>query len=116
MNKSTKKAVVLCTVLAMLTFYQPLALLLGSASPFIASHVDKSDGLHHRDAFLPQGWGLRKTVPVITLLSGSLLQAVAVIQHKSALPEPCADGAFAVFVAHFPISGFAYLNNPALRC
>lgn len=117
MGKVVKKALLVCAVLAALVCYQPLALLLSSMSPCIASQVDKSDAQDHGGNHSPQGWGLRKaTAPAVRLLSGLLLQTWGVVQNK---PLPFEPGAYVILAAsgaQSAASSLAYLNNLSIRC
>ncbi len=116
-RKQTKGIVFFCTVLATLVCCQPLAVFFASITPFTALHVDKEDGPDSGRTSLPQGWGIRKTTaPVLRLFSGSLLQAAAVIPHKSVHSEHSANSDFAVLTAQLPVSAPVYLNNLTFRC
>lgn len=117
MKKSTKKAALVCVLLAMLVFWLPFAPFYGSASSLHkASHIEGID-ISHVGSFLPQQLGLTKTAATTARsLAAPLFQAGMVVQHKSVPSEPCADGVFAGFGARPAVCGLAYLDNLSLRC
>jgi hypothetical protein len=116
MSKLVEKVVFVCTLLAVLTCYLPLAPFCGSAIPHAATHGEMSDILSHAGSLLPQEWGLRKTtITAVRSLLSSLLYAGLSIQNKP-VSESWADGVLAAIDTKQAASGHTYLNNLSLRC
>jgi hypothetical protein len=117
MGKVIKKAVLICTVLAILMCYLPLLSFSGSVSPHRALHVEKNDISNHMGNLLPQEWGPKKTTVISARsLSTPPFHTGVSIQTELVSTKPSTGGIFATVGAERVASGHTYLHNLSLRC